>query len=186
MPPDARAVTEALPVTSRRQRVRVLAAGSMCALPMVMVIAATAKLTDWPLFEASLASYTLLPAWTISAAVAIPAVEFVPMTLWICGAFRFANRLALALLLAFTALVAWHYAHGVQPVCACFGQWSAYFEARDLQSSILWRNGALIALGLVAELLAWRWPGPAPTATLARQTPAPGLPAPPSPAAEHA
>ena len=53
---------------------------------------------------------------------------------------------ALVLLVAFSVLIAVRLAQGRRPVCACFGAWSA----TPIGPTHLIRNGALIALGVIA------------------------------------
>lgn len=55
---------------------------------------------------------------------------------------------ALAMLLAFTALIGVALSQGRHPPCACFGAWSA----RPIGPGHLARNGVLIAVALVAVL----------------------------------
>ena len=54
--------------------------------------------------------------------------------------------LAIALLAAFTAVLAWRLAQGVRPPCACFGRLST----RPVGPATLARNGILITLAIVA------------------------------------
>ncbi len=53
---------------------------------------------------------------------------------------------ALALLVAFSVLISLRLSQGRRPVCACFGAWSA----KPIGPAHLLRNGALIALGILA------------------------------------
>lgn len=53
---------------------------------------------------------------------------------------------AVALLVAFTALIALRLSQGQRPACACFGAWSA----TPIGPSHLLRNGALLGLALLA------------------------------------
>lgn len=61
-------------------------------------------------------------------------------------AMPFAAVLALALLVAFTTLIAVRLAHGERPACACFGAWSA----EPIGPTHLVRNGVLMALSVLA------------------------------------
>jgi hypothetical protein len=54
--------------------------------------------------------------------------------------------IAIALLVAFSVLIAIRLGEGRRPACACFGAWSA----RPIGLSHLVRNAALIVLGVVA------------------------------------
>ncbi|MDJ0771521.1 MAG: MauE/DoxX family redox-associated membrane protein [Ilumatobacter sp.] len=53
---------------------------------------------------------------------------------------------AIALLLAFSALIALRLSQGRRPPCACFGAWSA----SPIGPGHLARNGALLALGVLS------------------------------------
>ncbi|MEO6653706.1 MAG: MauE/DoxX family redox-associated membrane protein [Ilumatobacteraceae bacterium] len=53
---------------------------------------------------------------------------------------------AIALLLAFSVLIALRLSQGRRPACACFGAWSA----QPIGPTHLLRNAALIALGVLA------------------------------------
>jgi hypothetical protein len=55
---------------------------------------------------------------------------------------------AVALLVAFSAVLARSLAAGRRPVCACFGGWST----RPIGPATLMRNALLLALALVAAL----------------------------------
>jgi uncharacterized membrane protein YphA (DoxX/SURF4 family) len=59
-----------------------------------------------------------------------------------------AAALALAMLLAFTALIGVRLARGEHPPCACFGAWSA----TPVGPRHLVRNAALLIVGIVALL----------------------------------
>jgi len=56
---------------------------------------------------------------------------------------------AVAMLLAFTALLALRLAQGSRPVCACFGSWSA----KPIGARHVVRNAAFLAVALAAALL---------------------------------
>ncbi len=53
---------------------------------------------------------------------------------------------AVSLLVAFSVLIALRLSQGRRPMCACFGAWSA----KPIGAGHLFRNGALIALGILA------------------------------------
>jgi uncharacterized membrane protein YphA (DoxX/SURF4 family) len=59
---------------------------------------------------------------------------------------RVVALLAVALLAAFTSLLAWRIAQGIRPPCACFGRLST----RPVGPATLARNALLIALAIVA------------------------------------
>lgn len=98
------------------------------------------------------------PAWVREAgALGVPAAlaRPVPVAEVLLGAglvVGVARRplawVALALLLAFTAVVAAALARGRRPVCACFGAWST----RPIGGATVARNAVLAALALVAAL----------------------------------
>lgn len=56
---------------------------------------------------------------------------------------------AVAVLVAFTGLLALRLAHGERPACACFGSWSA----APIGPATLARNAAFIAVGVLAAVL---------------------------------
>jgi uncharacterized membrane protein YphA (DoxX/SURF4 family) len=98
------------------------------------------------------------PAWPEQAAgVGAPrlVVPFVPWLEILVGAALCAQLarpavagVAVAMLVAFSALLALRLSQGRRPPCACFGRWSA----KPLGWQDLVRNAVLIALALVAAL----------------------------------
>ena len=96
------------------------------------------------------------PAWPAQAATlgAPPAVvPFVPWLEIVVGALLAAQvarpvlaSVAVAMFLAFSALLALRLRQGQHPPCACFGSWSA----KPLSWRHLVRNGVLIAVAIVA------------------------------------
>jgi uncharacterized membrane protein YphA (DoxX/SURF4 family) len=98
------------------------------------------------------------PAWVRDAAALgvpnwlarpVPVVELAVGAGLVTGvARRPLAWVALALLVAFSALLARSVAAGRRPVCACFGGWSA----KPIGPGALVRNGALAVLSLVAAL----------------------------------
>lgn len=96
------------------------------------------------------------PAWPHQAAELGAPKLLVPLLPWLelaTGAALvvqlakpFAAIAALALLVAFSVLIAVRLSQGRRPVCACFGAWSA----KPIGPAHLLRNGALIALGILA------------------------------------
>ena len=56
---------------------------------------------------------------------------------------------AVAVLVAFTALIGWQLAHGRRPPCACFGSWSA----KPIGRGHLARNLVLIVVAVAAAVL---------------------------------
>lgn len=96
------------------------------------------------------------PAWPTQAAalgaprLAIPALPWVEVSIGAALVARLVMPVpaiaALALLVAFSALIAVRLAQGERPVCACFGAWSA----RPIGAGHLVRNGVLAVLGVLA------------------------------------
>ena len=83
-------------------------------------------------------------------AIAIPTLPWLELVVGAALVFQIVPPIpaivALALLVAFTALIAARLREGRRPPCACFGAWSA----KPIGPSNLVRNGALIVLGLIA------------------------------------
>lgn len=86
------------------------------------------------------------PDWAIPV---LPWIELIVGALLIVQVARpVPALLALALMLAFTVLIALRLAAGEHPPCACFGAWSA----RPLGWAHVARNLALVALCVLAAL----------------------------------
>lgn len=83
-------------------------------------------------------------------AVAIPALPWIELVVGAALVFRILPPgpavVALALLVAFTVLIAVRLRAGERPPCACFGAWSA----EPIGPRHLMRNGALIVLALLS------------------------------------
>ena len=96
------------------------------------------------------------PQWPVQAAglgaprIVVPFLPWVELAIGALLVVQVARPVpamaALALLLAFTGLIARRLAEGRRPPCACFGAWSA----KPLGPGHLARNGALIVLAVVA------------------------------------
>jgi uncharacterized membrane protein YphA (DoxX/SURF4 family) len=112
-------------------------------LGAAFVLAGGSKLAageHWPAQARGLGA----PRWSIPL---VPWVELAVGAVLVAQlARRPAAAAALALLVAFTALIAMRLREGRHPPCACFGAWSA----RPLGTGHLVRNGLLIALAAVA------------------------------------
>lgn len=77
----------------------------------------------------------------------LPIVELIVGASLIVGLVKpFAAILAIAMLVAFTALLALRLSQGRRPACACFGAWSA----SPIGPKHLVRNGVLLALAVIA------------------------------------
>jgi uncharacterized membrane protein YphA (DoxX/SURF4 family) len=112
---------------------------------VAFVVAGAAKVAagrQWPVPAGDLGA----PRWAIAV---VPWLELVVGALLVTQlARRAAAAVAIVMLVAFTALIVRRLSEGRHPPCACFGTWSA----QPLGRGHLVRNGALIALGLVALL----------------------------------
>jgi uncharacterized membrane protein YphA (DoxX/SURF4 family) len=77
----------------------------------------------------------------------VPWFELVVGAVLLAGLWRpWPATVALVTLAVFTAVLAWHLAHGRQPACACFGAWSA----EPIGVGHLVRNGVFVALAIVS------------------------------------
>jgi uncharacterized membrane protein YphA (DoxX/SURF4 family) len=107
------------------------------------VVAGGSKLAageSWPSQAKGLGA----PRWTIPI---VPWVELALGAALIAQLWRRASAaLAIALLLAFTAMIANRLRQGEHPPCACFGAWSA----SPIGPGHLLRNAALIAVAAIA------------------------------------
>ncbi|MET0908849.1 MAG: MauE/DoxX family redox-associated membrane protein [Ilumatobacteraceae bacterium] len=123
----------------------VVAVVASIVLGVAFVVAGGSKIAagpSWPTQARGLGA----PDWT---------VPFVPWVEIVVGAALIAQFLrpwpavvALALLIAFTALIGRALAQGRHPPCACFGAWSA----KPIGPGHLVRNGALIVLAALSML----------------------------------
>lgn len=111
------------------------------ALGLVFLVAGGSKVAAGPAW----------PAQARSLGVPAPVARTVPWGELGLGALVAAGvarpwpaAVALAALVAFTALLAWHLAHGRRPACACFGAWSA----APIGAGHLARNAAFVALAV--------------------------------------
>lgn len=122
--------------------------GAVCAvlLAVVFLLAAVTKLSGPTAWRAQAA------ALRVPSAVAnvVPFVEAVLGALLLVQWQRhLVAWVAVAVLVAFTGLLALRLAHGERPACACFGSWSA----APIGPATLLRNAAFIALGVLAAVL---------------------------------
>lgn len=122
-----------------------MAVAASVAVGAVFVVAGASKLASGPAWRAN-ATALGAPGWSIPL---VPWVELaVGALLVVQVAPPWPAVVAVALLLAFSALIALRLRAGEHPVCACFGQWSA----SELGPRHLVRNGVLIAVAAIAAL----------------------------------
>lgn len=114
-------------------------------LAIVFLVASIAKLRDPANTRLSLATMGL-PIPRILA-IAIPIIELLTAILLILDP-RTGGPCAVALLVAFSTLIAGRLAAGQRQGCSCFGTWST----KDLSWRNLMRNGLLTILGVLATL----------------------------------
>ena len=114
-------------------------------LGAIFVVAGGAKIASgplWPVHVADLGAPKIagpvLPWVELLIGAALVAQLFEPYAAWA----------AIALTVAFTALIARRLSQGRRPVCACFGAWSA----KPLGPGHLARNAAMLALGALSLL----------------------------------
>lgn len=122
------------------------------------IVGGAASLALGAVFAVAAVTKLAAPTWTADAvalgvprwlARPVPVVELALAAFLVAGIARPVPAWgAVALLVTFSALVARALHRGRRPVCACFGRWSA----RPISAWTLARNGALLALGVVAAL----------------------------------
>lgn len=113
------------------------------ALGLVFVVAGGSKVAAGPRWPAQAAGLGV----PRHVAVAVPWFELAVGALLVAGLARpWIAVIALASLLAFTAVLGWQLAHGRRPPCACFGAWSA----SPIGPVHLIRNTAFVALAVAA------------------------------------
>lgn len=122
-----------------------LVTASAWLLAAVFALAGIAKLRD-PLGTRHTLSDFGLPNPRLLARV-LPGAEAATALLLVVDP-RVGGQCAVALLVAFTTLIAGRLLAGHRDACGCFGTWSK----RPLSWRDLARNGALVALGVVAAL----------------------------------
>ena len=120
-------------------------AASAWLLAVVFAVAATAKLRNKREAQRTLADFGL-PNPSLLARV-LPATEVATAILLVVDP-RVGGQCAVALLAAFTTLIAGRLLAGHREACGCFGGWSQ----RPLSWRSLVRNIGLIALGVIAAL----------------------------------
>jgi len=122
-----------------------LVTASAWLLAAVFTVAAVAKLRD-PLGTRRTLGDFGLPFPRLLARV-LPGTEAATALLLVVDP-RVGGQCAVALLVAFTTLIAGRLLAGHRDACGCFGTWAK----RPLSWRDLVRNGALVALGVVAAL----------------------------------
>ena len=112
-------------------------------LGLIFVVAGGSKIAagpSWPVHVRELGAPSIaapvLPWVELLVGAALIAQLFEPIAAWA----------AIALTVAFTALIGRRLSQGRRPVCACFGAWSA----KPIGPGHLVRNAALLALGVLA------------------------------------
>jgi|TARA_B100001105_G_scaffold235267_1_gene210319 uncharacterized membrane protein YphA (DoxX/SURF4 family) len=112
-------------------------------LAIVFVVAAAAKFRDPAATRRSMAEFGLPNPRLL--AVAVPVTELATAALLLVDP-RTGGPCAVALLVAFTTLIAGRLLAGHHESCGCFGTWAV----RPLSWRDLVRNAALVALGVAA------------------------------------
>ncbi len=121
----------------------VLAALASTLLSVVFLVAGASKIATrhrWVSQAAELAIPTPVAVavpWCELGLGAVLVVRVVPVA---------ASAVAIAVLVAFTAMIAWQMRRPDRPPCACFGSWST----RPLSARDIARNALLIGVALVA------------------------------------
>ncbi|HXB68797.1 MAG TPA: MauE/DoxX family redox-associated membrane protein [Candidatus Acidoferrales bacterium] len=121
-------------------------------LGAIFMYAAYAKLAEsWRLFAAGIASYEVLPMWTVEIlARTLPWLELLIGVLLIVGRWRRVSTLATSgLLLVFFGLMVRAYIKGMTIDCGCFGPGEA------ISWKTLLRDGSMLAGSLVVTVAAF-------------------------------
>jgi uncharacterized membrane protein YphA (DoxX/SURF4 family) len=116
---------------------------SAAVLAVIFVVAAVAKFRDPAATRRSMSDFGLPNAGLL--AVAVPGTEMVTAALLVVDP-RTGGPCAVALLVAFTTLIAGRLLAGHRESCGCFGTW----RVRPLSWRDLVRNASLITLGVAA------------------------------------
>lgn len=122
-------------------------------VPTVFLMAAVAKLIDYPAFARSLDTYILLPDDVrFVGAVSTPAIEAVPFLLLALGRRLASSVFSLALLIVFTSILGIHWINNLQPDCACIGEWAIYYDNRNILEQAGTRNTMLLLTSLATTV----------------------------------
>ena len=116
---------------------------SAAVLSVIFVVAAVAKFRDPAATRRSMSDFGLPNAGLL--AVAVPGTEMATAALLVVDP-RTGGPCAVALLVAFTTLIAGRLLAGHRESCSCFGTW----RVRPLSWRDLVRNASLITLGVAA------------------------------------
>lgn len=120
-----------------------LAAVASSALGIVFLVAAVSKLSSMPRWRAQAADLGV----PTPLAVVVPVAELGSAALLVAQVQRrFVAWCGVALLVAFSAVIAAQLLRGRRPACACFG------SSRPISAWSLARNAAFVAVGVVAAL----------------------------------
>lgn len=143
----------------RRFQYRIIPAIAVSIVPFALFATGAGKLFTWSSFRDSLDTFVLVPDWILSiASMTTPAAELVPLMLLLAGHRLAANCGCLFLLCTFSAIVAWHLHHNVQPACGCLGVWAQYANINESSRSVLVRNLVLAVISVIACVLSARQP----------------------------
>jgi type II secretory pathway pseudopilin PulG len=116
-------------------------------VPVVLALAAMAKMLDWRLYVESLDSFILIPPGVARiAAFVVPGTECLPLVLALLGKRIVGNALAFVLVGLFTSILVVHWLNNVRPECACLGAWSRYHDVQSAVSAQLVRNLLMMLL----------------------------------------
>lgn len=139
-------------VRLRAMPVLVLAA----AVPVLMAYAGVSKVLAFDDFRASLDRFVLVPRWTHVFALAVPAIESIPLAVLAVGRPALASVLVAALVAALTALLAAHLFIGVDPGCSCFGRAAWLKGIRESAADGVLQNAVLLLTATAAAALVHR------------------------------
>ncbi len=141
-------------VRLRAMPVLVLAAS----VPVLLPYAGISKVLAFGEFRASLDRFVLLPEWTHSLALAVPALESISLAVLAVGRPALANFVGAALVAALTSLLAAHIFIGVDPGCSCFGRAAWLQGIRESATDGVIQNAVLIVLAVAAGIIIRRAP----------------------------
>jgi thiol-disulfide isomerase/thioredoxin/uncharacterized membrane protein YphA (DoxX/SURF4 family) len=128
-------------------------------LAIVFAVAAVAKLADGARTRQAVADFGVPARLAPAVSVLLPVAELaVAVLLLIPSTARWGALGAVALLVAFTAVVAANLARGNAVDCNCFGQ----LQSRPISGATLARNAALLGVAVLLLAVGWDDAGPGP------------------------